>query len=42
MITLDIYVLSNALFDVVLAVLAVVVVLYVAKWLLSFLPLFGT
>ena len=41
MYTVTLYVLSSAMWDVVLVILALVVVVYVAKWLLSFLPVVG-
>lgn len=42
MYTLNVYVLEHVLWNVVLFVLVFVIVLYVGKWLLSFIPVIGS
>jgi len=41
MITITLYVFDSMLWDIVLAVLVIVVVAYIAKWLVGFIPILG-
>jgi hypothetical protein len=39
--TINLYILNNPLVDVVLAVLVIVILAYVVKWVLNFIPILG-